>query len=131
MAKAELTYSKAFARLQEIVAEIEDGEIDVDALTASVKEATGLVAFCRSRLTTTQREIAQALEDVETAAQPAGTAASPTRPEEDDPFGDEEQRAEAASPAPHATPASQKSRATTRRQSALADTDEFDPFANI
>jgi exodeoxyribonuclease VII small subunit len=126
MAKAELTYNKAFARLQEIVAEIEGGEIDVDALTASVKEATQLVAFCRSRLTTTQREIAQALEEVEAAAQPVAVASEP-EPEDDEPVAPAKvapQRQAAPAPTP-------KAPSPARRQPALADTDDFDPFAGI
>jgi exodeoxyribonuclease VII small subunit len=128
MAKAELTYSKAFARLQEIVAEIEDGEIDVDTLTTSVKEATTLVAFCRSRLTTTQRDISQALDAVEAAALPVVAPTSVSDATEDDPFGDNE--SEAAVPQP-ATRTATKARSHTRRQPALADNEEFDPFANL
>jgi exodeoxyribonuclease VII small subunit len=125
MAKAELTYGKAFARLQEIVAEIEDGEIDVDALTASVKEATELVAFCRSRLTTTQREIAQALEAVEAAALPATEPVSAPEPAAlpaTEPV---------SAPTVEAPPAKVRAQGPSRRQPALAVGDEFDPFASI
>ena len=132
MDEDEMTYRSAFARLQDIVAEIESGEVDVDALTASVKEATQLVAFCRARLTATQREIAQALKDVEAAAQPAVVASdmapTPGAPEPA-PVASEEDALQAATRETQ-RPAVPSGAA---RRSAPADTDSdgFDPFASI
>ena len=43
----ELNYSNAFEELQEIVTEIEQGEISVDELSEKVKRATKLIKFCK------------------------------------------------------------------------------------
>ena len=40
------TYENAFARLETIVAQIEKGETDLDALAKAVKEAKDLIRFC-------------------------------------------------------------------------------------
>ena len=46
-----LTYSEAKKELEAIVAAIESGELDVDALTEKVKRAFELIAFCKEKLT--------------------------------------------------------------------------------
>ena len=50
MAKKEETYNEAIEKLRKIVAEIENGDLDVDILSEKVKEATRLIPnlFCRS-----------------------------------------------------------------------------------
>ena len=40
MAKKEETYNEAIEKLRKIVAEIENGDLDVDILSEKVKEAT-------------------------------------------------------------------------------------------
>ena len=42
-----MTYEKAMKRLEEIVAKIESGEMDIDALAQNLKEAQKLVEFCK------------------------------------------------------------------------------------
>ena len=41
-----LTYTEAKKELEAIVAAIESGELDLDALTEKVKRASELIAFC-------------------------------------------------------------------------------------
>lgn len=41
MTKKEETYNEAVEKLRKIVADIENGELDVDVLSEKVKEATG------------------------------------------------------------------------------------------
>jgi exodeoxyribonuclease VII small subunit len=65
MAKTKLTYSSAITELEEIVQEIESGEIDVDVLTAKVKRASELIKFCREGLRNTQKEVEKTLVDIE------------------------------------------------------------------
>ena len=43
MAKKEETYNEAIEKLRKIVAEIENGDLDVDILSEKVKEATRLI----------------------------------------------------------------------------------------
>lgn len=45
MAKKEETYNEAIEKLRKIVAEIENGDLDVDILSEKVKEATRLTAL--------------------------------------------------------------------------------------
>ena len=62
--KEELNYTNAFAELQEIVTEIEQGEISVDELSAKVKRATVLIKFCKLKLTTTEEDVNTILKEL-------------------------------------------------------------------
>ena len=57
-----LTYEMAIKRLEQIVAKIENGEMDVDALASSIKEAKHLAEFCKEKLTKVQNEVKKCLE---------------------------------------------------------------------
>lgn len=57
-----LTYEKAVKRLEEIVKKIEGGEMDIDSLTANLKEAKGLVEFCKEKLTNVEAEVKKCLD---------------------------------------------------------------------
>ena len=61
----EQTYSNAFAELQQIVADIEDGEISVDELSEKVKRASELIAVCKKKLTSTEEDVNQILKELE------------------------------------------------------------------
>ena len=52
MAKKEETYNEAIEKLRKIVAEIENGDLDVDILSEKVKEATRLIKLCKEKLDT-------------------------------------------------------------------------------
>ncbi|MBQ6749346.1 MAG: exodeoxyribonuclease VII small subunit [Bacteroidaceae bacterium] len=56
-----MTYEKAMKRLEEIVAKIESGEMDIDALAQNLKEAQKLVGFCKEKLTTVEAEVKKCL----------------------------------------------------------------------
>ncbi len=58
-------YSKAFHELQEIVADIEDGQIDVDALSEKVKRAAELIRICKETLRSTSEDVQQILKELE------------------------------------------------------------------
>jgi exodeoxyribonuclease VII small subunit len=59
------TYTSAFAELQQIVSEIERGEINVDELSEKVKRASELLSFCKEKLTQTEGSVASILQDLE------------------------------------------------------------------
>lgn len=61
------TYTEAMTRLEAIVSKIESGEMDIDALTAQLKEAKQLVELCRKRLTTIDEEVKKILDDDDTS----------------------------------------------------------------
>ena len=50
-------YEEAFARLQELVRKMEGGQLDIDQITAHMKEAQELITLCKKRLTETEKEI--------------------------------------------------------------------------
>ena len=45
----EIKYTEAFEELQQIVADIEDGEISVDELSVKVKRASELIKVCKTK----------------------------------------------------------------------------------
>ncbi len=57
-----MTYEQAVKRLEEIVKRIEGGEMDIDSLTANLKEAKGLVEFCKEKLTNVEAEVKKCLD---------------------------------------------------------------------
>jgi exodeoxyribonuclease VII small subunit len=58
-------YSEAFEELQEIVSEIEGGDISVDELSNKVKRAALLIKICKDKLTATEGDVNQILKELE------------------------------------------------------------------
>ena len=54
-----MTYTEAINRLNEIMQQMESGELDVDALTETLKEARQLLAFCKEKLHTIEQDVQQ------------------------------------------------------------------------
>jgi exodeoxyribonuclease VII small subunit len=59
------SYTEAFEELQQIVSEIENGEITVDILSEKVKRAALLIRICKTKLTSTEEEVGQILAELE------------------------------------------------------------------
>ena len=51
--------------MEQITADMESGEMNIDELTERLKEAQNLIAFCKEKLTATDEEIQQMLKAVE------------------------------------------------------------------
>jgi len=66
MEEKTLSYSEAIAAIDEILEQIETGELDVDELAARVKRATELLKLCKSKLFNTTKEIEKVLKEMET-----------------------------------------------------------------
>ena len=64
----ETNYTEAFEELQNIVTEIEQGEISVDELSEKVKRAATLIKICKAKLTTTEEDVNQILKELEEPA---------------------------------------------------------------
>lgn len=62
--KSELTYNDAYTKLQDLVEQLEDGNIPLDKLSAKVKQANELLAICENKLRKIQTEIQTAAENV-------------------------------------------------------------------
>ena len=58
-------YAQAFEELQQIVSEIEEGQISVDDLSEKVKRAALLIRICKSKLTSTEEDVNKILKDLE------------------------------------------------------------------
>lgn len=65
MAKKEESYNEAMDKLRRIVAEIENGDPDVDILSVKVKEATRLIKLCKEKLFKADEEVRKVLEELD------------------------------------------------------------------
>lgn len=70
MSKNKLTYTSAITELEQIVQDIESGEVDVDVLTTKVKRASELIKFCKNSLRNTQKKVEKTLVDIEPESKP-------------------------------------------------------------
>ncbi|WP_163517964.1 exodeoxyribonuclease VII small subunit [Gelidibacter japonicus] len=60
-------YTEAFTELQQIVEDIEQGEISVDELSEKVKRAALLIKICKTKLTTTEEDVNKILKELESS----------------------------------------------------------------
>jgi exodeoxyribonuclease VII small subunit len=60
-----ILYTEAFEELQEIVSEIENGEITVDELSEKVKRAAQLISICKKKLSATEEDVNKILKELE------------------------------------------------------------------
>ncbi|MDG1347748.1 MAG: exodeoxyribonuclease VII small subunit [Crocinitomicaceae bacterium] len=65
MSKEELSYDKAFEELQQIVRDMEEGEIGVDELSVKVKRASELIKICKTKLSSTEEDVSKILKGLE------------------------------------------------------------------
>jgi exodeoxyribonuclease VII small subunit len=63
--KEEVSYTAAFEELQQIVTDIEEGEISVDELSVKVKRASELIKICKIKLNSTEEDVNQILKELE------------------------------------------------------------------
>ena len=59
------SYKEAVEKLRRIVAEIEQGDLDVDLLSDKVKEATRLIKLCKEKLYKADEEVKKVWEELE------------------------------------------------------------------
>ncbi len=59
MADEQLTYESAFTELEAIMQDLQEDRIGVDELTAKVKRAAELIAFCNDMLRSTEAEVSK------------------------------------------------------------------------
>lgn len=58
-------YTEAFKELEEIVSQLEEGNISVDELSTKIKRASELIAFCRKKLSSTEVDVNKILQELE------------------------------------------------------------------
>ncbi|MGQ0644681.1 MAG: exodeoxyribonuclease VII small subunit [Elusimicrobiota bacterium] len=61
------TYAAAYEELQKILEALEQGEVDVDDLSAKVKRAAELIEFCQKRLKETELEVKRVVDQFQKA----------------------------------------------------------------
>ncbi|MFM7233418.1 MAG: exodeoxyribonuclease VII small subunit [Flavobacteriales bacterium] len=59
-----MNYTEAYKELQEIVAEIEQGETSVDTLSKKVKRASELIQLCKNILSETEGDVNAILQEL-------------------------------------------------------------------
>jgi len=74
------SYTEAVTRLDEILGLIEEGDVDIDALSGLVAEAAELVTLCRKKITAAEMQVQEITERLEREA----TEAAPRKEEETD-----------------------------------------------
>jgi exodeoxyribonuclease VII small subunit len=68
----DLPYGEAVDELERILAELDDEELDVDALASKVRRAAQLIRVCRSRIAGARLEIERVVTELESEAGDAG-----------------------------------------------------------
>ena len=63
-------YKEAFEELQQIVNDIETGEIPVDELTQKISRATALLGICKAKLMDSETEVEKLLSKLEQQQDP-------------------------------------------------------------
>ena len=58
----EIKYEEAVKQLEDIVKQLESGELDLDDMSSELKKAQQLIKICKDRLTKTDEEIKKILE---------------------------------------------------------------------
>ena len=61
--KKELFEGLAMERLEKIVSQIDNNELEIDELAVKIKEANEIIAFCSDKLTKADREVQKLLSD--------------------------------------------------------------------
>ena len=60
-----MTYEKALSELNEIVTQIESGNLEIDKLSPALKRAQELLAFCKNQLTQVENDVNKILNEQE------------------------------------------------------------------
>lgn len=65
MSEKKQTYSEAVRKLEQLISQIENNELDIDALGSKLSEAQELIKFCKGKLYKTEKEINKILEQTD------------------------------------------------------------------
>ena len=63
MVRKDLKYEEAMATLEQIVARMENNELDLDTMSEELKKAKQLIKLCKDKLTKTDLEIRKLLNE--------------------------------------------------------------------
>ncbi len=65
MGKEKIKYALALEELEQILTDIQSGEIDVDDLSSKVKRAVELVKICKQKIEKTEMEVEKIVKSFE------------------------------------------------------------------
>ena len=65
MAKDQISYSEAYSKLQDILFQIESDKLDVDELSAKIKEAAALLKICKDKLLVANKETKKIIDNID------------------------------------------------------------------
>ena len=83
---AELTYEQAVEELKTITDELNEGLVDVDALTARFQRAIDIMEDLDARIRRARAKVDELAPRLDALSRPAGEAASPPASYGDEPF---------------------------------------------
>jgi exodeoxyribonuclease VII small subunit len=63
-------YAEAMQEIEQILAEIEDDQVDVDVLAVKVSRAAELIRLCRERIAATRMQVEQVVAELATETTP-------------------------------------------------------------
>ena len=63
MVRKDLKYEEAMTTLEQIVARMENNELDLDTMSEELKKAQQLIKLCKDKLTKTDQEIRKLLNE--------------------------------------------------------------------
>ncbi len=61
--KQEISYRTAISEIDEIVAKLNMGNLDIDTVSQDVKRALELIALCKEKLTKSEEEVRKIIEE--------------------------------------------------------------------
>ena len=64
MTKKEFSFNKAVDEIEDILKNIESGDLDIDKLSVEVKRASDLIKQCQKKLRSTEEEINSIFKDL-------------------------------------------------------------------
>jgi exodeoxyribonuclease VII small subunit len=64
MAKKEFSFNESIIEIENILRNIESGDLDVDKLSVEVKRAADLIKLCQQKLRSTEEEINSIFKDL-------------------------------------------------------------------
>lgn len=80
---SEPNYQEAFEELQQIVSEMEEGQISVDELTEKVARAASLIRICKTKLNVAEQNVEEILSAIENQEIMDNPDSQEDKPEED------------------------------------------------
>ena len=64
MEEKKWSYKEAMTEIEEIVAKLENNQLDIDELSEKVKRVSELIAYCKSKLHETEEEVENILKSI-------------------------------------------------------------------